>query len=342
MRKIVTIIAAVAAIAGVASGCGGSDGSTGGAATTSGNAKKATLTLNFVYSGHYAPFFLGQEKGYFADEGIDLTIRPGSGSLTTVRAVGAGKTDFGWADAPSIIKGVAAGIPVKSVGAYEQVGTSAVMTLAGNGIDTPADLRGKSVGITPGDALSQTFPAFLRANHIEQQAVKIVNVDAAGKIPALASGQVDAIVGFSDNQGPAVEAKAHKSVKSFPYGDSGVKLLGLGLLTSTHMLQDDPQLVQHMVNAVTRSWQAALEDPDAAVQAMVDAVGPEAPAAPLLRKQLDLDLPVIKEGDQVGVNTDAEWKQTISLLAKYGGLDDPKAPDAYWDPSFSRKAVSGS
>src|SRR5271155_4094221 len=73
---------------------------------------KAVLLLNwYVYSEH-APFFLGLERGYFAEEGIDLQIQEGRGSVPTVQAVAGGTADFGYADVASMIKAAAQGAPV--------------------------------------------------------------------------------------------------------------------------------------------------------------------------------------------------------------------------------------
>ena len=75
---------------------------------------KAILLLNwYVYSEH-APFFLGKERGYFDQEGIDLDIQEGRGSGVTVQAVAAGTATFGYADVPTMIKAAAKGAPTRS------------------------------------------------------------------------------------------------------------------------------------------------------------------------------------------------------------------------------------
>src|ERR1700727_862609 len=81
---------------------------------------KAVLLLNwYVYSEH-APFFLGLERGYFAEEGIDLQIQEGRGSVPTVQAVAGGSADFGYAVVPSMIKAAAQGAPVVTTGVLLQ------------------------------------------------------------------------------------------------------------------------------------------------------------------------------------------------------------------------------
>ena len=303
--------------------------------------RNVTLMLNFTYSGHYAPFFYGKDLGYFKKEGINLTIEPGSGSLNTVQAVGSGHADFGWADAPSIITGIAAGVPVHALGAFEQTSTSAVIFFANSGIKTPADLVGKSIGITPGDALSQTFPAFLRANNIPVNKVTIVNVTAAAKIATLVEHKVDAIVGFFDNQAPVVAAKGKEKASAFLYSKFGVPFLGLGLFSSNRIITSHPGLAKRMFTAVQESWQATESNPSAAVNDMVAAVGQQLPPKSLLLTQLKYDLPTLHSGQNpnapLGVNTKAQWTKTLSLLARYGAVKNPGSSSAYWTSASSLK-----
>ena len=306
-----------------------------------GPTQNVTLMLNFTYSGHYAPFFYGKKLGYFKKEGINLTIEPGSGSLNTVQAVGSGHADFGWADAPSIITGIAAGVPVHALGAFEQTSTSEVIFFANSGIKTPADLIGKSVGITPGDALSQTFPAFLKANNIPANKVTIVHVTAAAKIATLVEHKVDAIVGFFDNQAPVVAAKGKKKASAFLYSKYGVPFLGLGLFSSNQIITSHPGLAKRMFTAVQESWQATQSNPSAAVDAMEAAVGQQLPSKSLLLTQLKDDLPTLHSGQNpngpLGVNTKAQWAKTLSLLAQYGVVKNPGSPSEYWTSASSLK-----
>jgi len=315
-----------------------------GSGNTNKTLKPVTLMMNFTFSGHHSPVFYGVKKGIFKDLGIDLKIEPGGGSLKTVQAVGAGHADFGWSDAASIITGIDAGVPVHALGAFEQNSSSAVIFMADSGIQKPADLKGKSIGITPGDALSQTFPAFLAANNMKKSDVTIVNVDAASKIAVLVKGTVDAMVGFEENQAPVVAQKSGKEVKTLLYSDYGVPFMGLGLFTSNGMIKNDPDLVSAMYKGIVASWTAAAADPNAAVDAIESAVGQQLPTRDLLLTQLKHQIPLLHTKDRpdapIGSNTTDEWRKTITLLAEYGVIDKPGSPDLYWDSAFQPAAGS--
>src|SRR5690606_20263002 len=146
------------------------------AAADDGELTPVNLTLNWVPYGEHAPFYSGLAQGFFEDEGIRLTIQPGRGSGATAQATGSGQTDFGRVATPALLNAVASGVPAKSVGVYLQTTPASVEFFAESGISEPQDLVGLTIGGTAGDALSQTFPAFLAANDLSESDVTVQNV----------------------------------------------------------------------------------------------------------------------------------------------------------------------
>src|ERR1044072_6782664 len=189
--KTRTLIAAIApALLLLATACG----SGGGEKTTSSSGKqldKATLTLNWYPYGEHAPFYYGKAQKIFEKHGIDLTIQAGQGSQKTIQATAAGQPAVGWADTPALLAGVGQGMKVKSVGVFLQTTPSAVQFFSEKNIKSPADLKGKTIASTAGDALSKTFPAFLKVNGLTVDDVKLQNLDGAGKMSAVLAGQTD-------------------------------------------------------------------------------------------------------------------------------------------------------
>ena len=326
------LAAAVAGLLAVA-GCGGDDDAT---ASSDGGLTEVTMTLNWVPYGEHAPFYLGVAEGIYEEEGIDLEINPGSGSGTTVQQVAQAQTDFGWADTPPLLNGITEGMPVRSLGVYLQAGPSSVEFFTEQGIDEPADLIGKTVAGTPGDAMYATFPAWLSVNGVDPADVEVVNVDPAGKVAALAEGRVDAIMGFFHDQAPTIEHISGKTVDVLLFSEFGMNLLGTGIIAHQKTIDEDPELVSAFVRATERSWEAAADDPDAAADAMEENAG-ETPPADVLRDQLDKSLGLLQldTAGAPGVNTDEQWQETIDLLAEHADLEDPGEPATYWDPSFS-------
>jgi NitT/TauT family transport system substrate-binding protein len=301
--------------------------------------RKVSLMLNWYPYGEHAALYYGLQKGYFKDAGIDLTIQPGGGSTQTVQAVAAGKVDFGYADTPALLRTIAAGAAVKSIGVILQTTPAAVQFFADKNIKTLADLKGKSVAGSPGDAAYETLAAVLEANHIPNDAVERLNVDPAGKLTAVISGRADSLVGFYNDQSPTIENKTGKKMAQLRYVDNGVNFFSTGLLTTDDTLKNNPQLAKDLMKAVQRSYDEAAKHPSDAVDAEF-ALAEQKPPREVLAQQFALTLKLLHTPRTtklpVGVNDEADWKSTIAVVAKYLKLDNPGAPSAYWDASIAR------
>ncbi len=113
---------------------------------------KVQFRLNWILYGFHTPFYLGLERGYYKDEGIELTIGEGQGSVRAVQTVGAKGDTFGLSDGGSVIAGVSKGAPVKSVMAITNSSPYAVTARNDVGIKTLKDLEGKTIASAPGEA----------------------------------------------------------------------------------------------------------------------------------------------------------------------------------------------
>lgn len=335
MKRLLTGIAAAALLVACAPS-GQNDESGDGAAAPKEGAEKVTLTLNWVPYGEHIPFYYGLQEGFYADEGLDLTVEPGSGSGNTIKAVAQGQTTFGWADTPPLLNAITSGMPVKSVGVFLQKGPSSIEFLADANIKSVKDLKGKRVGGTPGDAMYATFPALLAANGMQPSDVTVVNMDAANKIAQLAEGQVDAIMGFFHDQGPTIEARTGKEVDHLLFADSGLNMLGTGIVVSDETLAAKKDVVAKFVRATQKSWAEAMKNPEAAAKAMVELAENEPPEAVLV-DQLKQTEPLLQldTAKEPGRNSEKQWTDTIGLMSQHSGLKDAGTPDKYWDGSFA-------
>lgn len=337
-RLLIGIAAATLLLGACAPGSNPDEPSGGGGG---GDNDKVTLTLNWVPYGEHAPFYYGVEQGFYADEGIDLEIKPGNGSATVIKQVAQNQTTFGWADTPPLLNGIASGMPVKSVGVFLQKGPASLEFLSEQNISKPEDLKGKTVGGTPGDAMYATFPAWLKANGMAESDVQVVNMDAANKIAQLAEGQVDAIMGFFHDQGPTIESRTGKKVDYLLYADSGLNMLGTGIVVNDETLSGKKDLVTRFVRATQKSWSEAIKDIPAAAKAMASLAENE-PPEDVLAKQLGLAEPLLQldTAGTPGVNTEEQWSGTIDLMKQYAELADAGEPSQYWDGSHAKASGS--
>jgi NitT/TauT family transport system substrate-binding protein len=299
------------------------------------NKDKVVLLLNWYTYSEHAPFYLGKERGYFDQEGIDLDIQEGRGSGVTVQAVAAGTATFGYADVPTMIKAASKGAPVTAVGVALQTSPMSVMGFADKNIRKPEDIKGKTVAVTPGDSMSQIWPLFLKKTNLKDGDFKTVAGDAQTKLNAVMNDQADLLLGYVMDQAIKLQDAKQKPVYPIKFADYGVNLVSSGIIVQKDFLKSKPDVVKRFMRAATRSLEEAAKNPEAAVDAMLKAqpksgvketalVGMKNTAALYKGPDNPNDRPF-----RVGTKNMGE---TMALLVEYGGLDKAtagKAEDYY-------------
>ncbi|MDT0158244.1 ABC transporter substrate-binding protein [Microbacterium sp. ARD32] len=343
MKKSASILGTLAVVTASALalvGCGSSAPSSDSSAPAKGEKQvtDVTLMLNWYPYGEHAPFYYGVEKGIFKDHGINLTIKAGQGSTKTAQAVGQKQVDFGWADTPAVLANIDKGVAIKSVGVFLQTTPSAVQVFADSGIEEPKDLKGKTIAVSAGDAPTTTFPMYLEAVGLKESDVKQQNLDPAGKIAAVLSGQVDGLIGFAHDQGPTIAAKSGKKMRYLRYSDAGLNFYSNGLIAPTDTIEQKPELVKELVAATSEAFAAAAEDPEAAVASMTGK-DPQMPAKDVLLDQWTETIKLLStkatEGEAPGVNATSDWQATLDVLGKAGLISGDGTVDTYYDASFA-------
>lgn len=341
MKKSGNILSAAAMAAASAlalSACGGASESPASDGGADEQMTDVTLMLNWYPYGEHAGLYYGVEEGIFEDHGINATIQAGQGSTKTAQAVGQGQVNFGWADTPAVLANIDKGVEIKSVGVFLQTTPSAVQVFADSGVEGPEDLKGKTIAVSAGDAPTTTFPMYLEAVGLEESDVTQQNLDAAGKIAAMLSGQVDGLIGFAHDQGPTVAAKSGKDVEYLRYSDAGLNFYSNGLIAPTSTIEDDPELVSALVAATSEAFAAAQDDPEAAVAAM-DGKDPQMPEKDVLLDQWQETIKLLNtdatEGQAPGTNATEDWEATLEVLGDADLISGDGDVDTYFDETFT-------
>jgi NitT/TauT family transport system substrate-binding protein len=315
----------------------------GGAAVAAGvGARRAaraqdqvSLRMNWYWGGIHAPFALAKERGHFERAGVNVDIGEGRGSATTVQLVGNKSDTFGWADGVTVAQNVVKGVPVKAVATILNVLPYAVVSLEEKNIRTARDLEGKSLAITPGDGLTQTWPAVVAANRLNAESIKLIHMDPKGKIPAVTEKRADALLGGADDQAIAMEVKGFK-VRVLKFADLGVPTVGFTLLAHTDTIREKPDLVRKVVAASLKGFEDALKEPEAAVRALLK-LAPLADAE-VVRRQLAVDLALLfsKANTQkrLGWGPPEDWEATLEVLRKYRGVETALPATAFYTNEF--------
>ncbi|MFQ5973525.1 MAG: ABC transporter substrate-binding protein [Alphaproteobacteria bacterium] len=322
MAKTLKLVALVAA---------GFLGSVGSATA----ADDVSLRLNWVLGGLHTPFYLGAERGYYEDEGINITINEGRGSGRAVQIMAAKGDTFAMADAGSLMLGAAKGAPVKAVMSLLNTSGFGVISLSDAGITSVKDLEGKKLAVSPGDALTQLFPAVVSANELDEDKISLVFMDPAAKPVAVMEREADALLGGIDDQPFLIQAQGFETAE-LRFADIGVNTVGITVLTHEDVLDENPDLVRRFIKASVRSWEAALEDPAAAVEAAAK-IKPDLNREATL-KQLEVDLGLLfspnTEGKGLGFGASEDWQHTKELLTAYRGLETDREATSFFTNEF--------
>ncbi|MEG9224642.1 ABC transporter substrate-binding protein [Aeromicrobium sp. Sec7.5] len=235
----------------------------GGGSEDDADLQQVDYLTSFNTFGRDAYVYVAIEKGYFEDEGLEVDVKPGTGSVDVMKLVASGQADFGAADFSTVAATVAnEDIPVKAVGMVHQQSLAAIVTLADTGIEDPAELEGASIADQAGSTNQVLFPAYAEAAGFDGSSVTFVPSAPPSLPQLLASGQVDAIGQFVVGKGLIEAAAQGREAKFFPYSEFLPDLYGNAVVASDTLIADDPELVEKFTRALLRGLEYSIENPE--------------------------------------------------------------------------------
>ncbi|UDM06640.1 ABC transporter substrate-binding protein [Halomonas sp. NyZ770] len=232
------------------------------------------MVLNWSYQGPQAWFFLAQERGYFAEEGLDLRIDQGSGSGAAVGSVASGAYDVGFGDINALINYAANHPDDSPVGVY-MLYTQPPFTIAvtsDSDIHEPADLEGRTIAGPANDGALRLFPAFAALAGIDADSVEIMNIEPRLREQMLNRGQVDAAFGFVNTvrfNAMLAGIDPDERLRFIRYGDHGMDLYSNAIIVSRRLADENPEAVRGLVRAINRGVADVLADPEAGMEAVM-------------------------------------------------------------------------
>jgi len=293
------------------------------AACGTGSSENAmSVMVDVGYLPKHAPFFAAVDRGFFGEEGLDVTIMPGSGSGNTVAAVDTGKVDVGWADFGVTVLNQGRGAQVTQVNLLQARSAYAVVAMSDGNIHDWDDLKGKTVATEGAGAMTSMWPLALSRLGLAEQDVNVVHATSSAKIPGLLSKQWDANLALSVSDAPAIDALGKVPVV-LKWSDIGIDLYGNGLIVSNEQLRSNPDRVKRFNRAMQRAYLWSCEHPEEAADSFHKEVqGYETRTVVLaLQEQCALNQQVGEEDVPFGRMTDAGVQQMIDVSREFLGLD---------------------
>lgn len=307
-------------------------------------ADSVSVQLDWVVRGNHAMFFVAKARGYFAQNGIEVTaIRKGTGSGDALRLVANGNAEFGFADLPTLVVGRAQGLPVLALAAVNQKSPLAMISLMkSKPLRAVSDLRGLNVGVHPSGSTYVFLKALLAANGMSLADIKQSTV-APPYENYLILGRVDAVPGYIDAEVPELEAKAGGagSLSILQGAEFGWTVYGSGLFTSAKLAAEKPDLVQRFTAAYSRAFKDVVENPADAVRILAEANPEYRDKTAVLLEQLDADIQhtffsADTKANGIGHIDPGTWSGMVKILRDQGSL----APGVEVEGAFDNRFIA--
>ena len=313
------------------------------ASTTSGALAETEIrfTLDWRFEGPSAPFLMALEKGYFADEGLDVTIDSGNGSAGAVTRVATNSYDMGFADSSALTETTAKNPDTGVTGVYMVYNAmpAAVFALKESGIEKPADLKGKTLGAPVFDGGRKAWPSFARHNDLPVDSVEWQSVEPAIRETLLARGELDAITGFYFTSLLNLEARGvdPDNIVALKYPDFGVEFYGNTIIARNELLDKNPEAVRGFLKAFNKALQETIDDPEAAIKYVKQRDGLIKEDLELRRLKLALESNVITDetrAEGLGAVTDDRMARALEDMVASYGLEASPELEALFDSSY--------
>lgn len=288
-----------------------------------------TLAMGFIPNVQFAPFYVAEDKGYFAEE--NLAVRFDYGMETDLlKLVGVGELRFAVASGDQVILARAQGLPVVYVLNWYRRFPVCVVSLKEKGINGAKDLVGKTVGIPATEGASYIgWRALLHAEGIDEAQVNL-QVIGYTQVASLTEGRVDAAVCYALNEpvqlrqaGYAIDViyVAAPPLPSNVGGAGGVNLVSNGLITNQQTIAERPELVQELVRAMLRGLRYTIEHPDEAFAICKKYVPEIAGDNEALQKAVLLESIKFWQGERLGHSDRAAWEESQRFIRRIGLID---------------------
>jgi len=289
------------------------------------------LGVGFIPNVQFAPLYVAQAKGFFAEEGLELALEHGYEN-DFVALTAQGERQFAIASGDQVILARAQGLPVVYVMKWYQRFPVAVMTLAEQGIDTPEKLAGHSVGI-PGlfGASYIGWKALVYAAGLDENDISLESIGFT-QAEAISQGQVDAAVVYIANE-PVQLAQAGMEVEVIEVSDY-IDLVANGLITNEETVRDNPDLVQRIVRASLRGLEYTIAHPEEAFTIAREFV-PEITDedAPTQRAVLDASIALWRSG-RPGISDPQAWSDSVEFMLDTGLIESPLDVETLYTNQF--------
>lgn len=322
---------------------------TANAASDTKSLKDVRVQLAFLTQSLDAPVIVAINKGYFAEEGLNVTYERGFGNVDTISKLGTGKFDLAFSDMYNVMdfNDKNPNDKIIAIAVTQNKAPFAVMGFKDKGISSPKDLAGKKMGAPAGDGPRKLFPLFAEEVGVDPGSIEWTTMEPKLRETFLLQGKVDAISGFSTSALPSLLLKGGKKMEDislFYYTENGLDFYGNAILAKEAFAKQNPEVMKAFVKGYIRGLQDVMKDPSAGLDAVIAADQSKLMdrAAEKVRLEIALkDLFITPEVEKngIGVVDKSRMEKTIEQTVEGFKLKGkPKLADIYTEEFLPAKA----
>ncbi len=243
-----------------------------------------TVILDWLPNPNHVPLYVAQEMGFFAAEGLAVSLQAPTAfdPSDPAKLAAAGRADLGITTPINLIIVRSQNLPVTAVGSLIQKPLGGLLALKERGIRTLADFKGRKIGYSLEPEEPVLWAAMLETVGLKPGDYQLINV-GFDTLPALLTGQVDAIGAFRNVEKILVEVQERKETVFFPFEDHGIPDHPQLVFIANEMItRQKSELLQRFLKSLARAVALTLQDPDRALALFLR-------ANPDLQREADLN-----------------------------------------------------
>jgi len=278
---------------------------------------KQHVVVRFTWKlkGEYAPLFVALDKGYYAQEGLDVELAEGSGAETVVKMVGLGTDKIAYGPATVGAEAVDKALPAEVVAVYQTQVPIAVVSFPGVPLKTPRDLEGHTLGVSIGETFANLVEPFERINKLDPSKIKVIQMNSSARTSQFMSRKIDFMSLYLTNEMPLFEKQAGVKFNVLKISDFGLKLMGAAFLVNKDYAEAHASTLEKLLRATARGYADAKRDYKGAAAIMAKhmtlKIDPD-----VLDQQVKATMDSLSEipGKPLGWQTTADWNSNLGLL----------------------------
>jgi len=278
------------------------------------------LPMGYIPNIQFAPIYVAMEKGYYREVGLEI-VPDYSFETDGVALVGAGELPFAVVSGEQVLLARAQGLPVVYVMAWYKDYPVAVVAKTSQGIKTPADLKGKKIGL-PG-LYGASYVGLRALLNSAGLAEKDVTLDSIGfnQVEALAADREQAAVVYVANEPIQLESMGY-SLDTIKVSDF-VQLASNGIITNEKTIAQNPTLVHAFVQATLKGIRDTIADPNEAYEISKKYVETLSSADETIQKKILAASIALWQADPPGASDPLAWENMQAVLMDMGSYTKP-------------------